>query len=350
MSDDHTPPLRGPDLRADGIALADLADGTPSLAHADGESALVVRLGNAVHLIGATCPHYGAALVGGRVSADGPDGPVIRCPLHHAGFSLRTGEAVRAPAFDPIPCWAAEQRDGRVFAGARAAAPADARVDTTAGQTFVVVGAGAAGLAAVDMLRRRGFAGRLVLVGREPHAPVDRPNLSKEFLTGTLDPAWLPLRPPAWYAERRVELRLGVAAERLDPVARTVTLADGAVLGFDRLLLATGASPIRLELPGASLPHVFVLRSEADARALATAAEHARKIVVIGASFIGLEAAAALRERGLAVDVVAPEARPLERVMGGRGGRRGPALARGPRRALPPRPHPGACRRRRRDA
>jgi nitrite reductase/ring-hydroxylating ferredoxin subunit len=276
MSDDHTPPLRGPDLRADGIALADLADGTPSLAHADGESALVVRLGNAVHLIGATCPHYGAALVGGRVSADGPDGPVIRCPLHHAGFSLRTGEAVRAPAFDPIPCWAAEQRDGRVFAGARAAAPADARVDTTAGQTFVVVGAGAAGLAAVDMLRRRGFAGRLVLVGREPTPPSTvrtSPRSSSPVRStrrgsrsarrrGTPSDAWScgsasrgAPRPRRTHGDARRRRRAG-----LRPAAagdRRVSHPAGA---------AGGVAAARV------CPAL-----EADARALATAAEHARR-------------------------------------------------------------------------
>ncbi|GLC25671.1 FAD-dependent oxidoreductase [Roseisolibacter agri] len=325
MSEPTTPPP-GPDLARDGVALDQLREGEPFLGHAGDEAVLLVRQGDAVHAVGATCTHYGGPLAEGLVVLDDRDGePTVRCPWHHACFSLRTGEALRAPALNPIPCWTVERRDGRAYVGARRqleplaadVAPDHARA------TFVLVGAGAAAHAAAEMLRRRGFGGRIVMVGREEDAPYDRPNLSKEYLAGDAPEEWIPLRPDDFYAQHAIELRRGAAVEAIDVAGRTVRLVGGEAIAWDRLLIATGASPIRLDIPGATLPHVHVLRSLRDSRALAAAAvdvgartgEHGR-VVVIGASFIGLEVAASLRARGLAVDVVAPEARPLERVLG----------------------------------
>jgi NADPH-dependent 2,4-dienoyl-CoA reductase/sulfur reductase-like enzyme/nitrite reductase/ring-hydroxylating ferredoxin subunit len=324
-SDQHAPPP-GPDLVADGVPLDALAEGVPFLGHAGDEAVLLVRQGDVVHAVGATCTHYSGPLAEGLVVLDDRGGePTVRCPWHHACFSLRTGEALRAPALNPIPCWTVERRDGRVHVGARSErAPLQADPPPSrAGETFVLVGTGAAAHAAAEMLRRRGFAGRLVMVGREPDVPYDRPNLSKDYLAGDAPEEWIPLRPRDFYDAHRIELRTGAAAGSLDPTARTLRLAGGETLPFDRLLLATGATPIRLDIPGAELPHVRTLRSLADSRAIAAAATaladeggDGARAVVIGASFIGLEAAAALRRRGLAVDVVAPEARPLERVVG----------------------------------
>ncbi len=161
-----------------------------------------------------------------------------------------------------------------------------------------------------------GFAGPLTLVGRDPEPPVDRPNLSKDYLAGTAPEEWIPLRGRDFYDDRRIELRLGVAAASLDSAARRVLLTDGTAVSYDALLLAPGADPIRLPLPGAGLPHVRTLRTLADSRALVAAAATAKQVVILGASFIALEVAASLRARGLAVDVVAPESVPLERVLG----------------------------------
>ncbi|MGA9090266.1 MAG: FAD-dependent oxidoreductase, partial [Bradyrhizobium sp.] len=146
--------------------------------------------------------------------------------------------------------------------------------------------------------------------------PVDRPNLSKDYLAGSAPEEWLPLRPAEFYAEAGIDLRLGTEVTSIDTRARNVVLADGKTVSYDRLLLATGAEPVRLPIAGADQPHVHVLRSLADCRAIIASANGARRAIVIGASFIGLEAAAALRARDIEVHVVGLEQRPMERVLG----------------------------------
>jgi apoptosis-inducing factor 3 len=145
---------------------------------------------------------------------------------------------------------------------------------------------------------------------------VDRPNLSKDYLAGSAPEDWLPLRPEEFYADAGIELRLGTEVASIDTGAKDVALADGKTIPYDRLLLATGAEPVRLPTPGLDQPHVHVLRSLADCRAIIASANGARRAIVIGASFIGLEAAAALRARDIEVHVVGLEQRPMERVLG----------------------------------
>jgi NADPH-dependent 2,4-dienoyl-CoA reductase/sulfur reductase-like enzyme len=154
------------------------------------------------------------------------------------------------------------------------------------------------------------------MLSAEDAPPLDRPNLSKDYLAGGAPEEWLPLRPENFYSENGIDLRLGAVAKGLDAKARRLTLADGSALEFDRLLLATGAEPVRLQIPGAELPHVRTLRSLADCREIIARATKARRVVVLGASFIGLEVAASLRARGLEVHVAAPEKIPMERVLG----------------------------------
>ena len=302
--------LTGPDLRV-GIPLSDLVEGSPLAGHADGEAVLLLRRGAEVFAVGGTCTHYGGPLIEGVVR-----GNEIRCPWHHACFSLRSGEALAAPALNPLPRWRTEMVDGVVRVTEREAGDVVARPRPAAGPaSVVIIGAGAAGSAAAEMLRREGYAGRIALVDPDPEAPYDRPNLSKDYLAGSAPEEWLPLRSGAYYAEHGID-RLLAGARHIDADARRVALTDGSVLEYGALLLATGASPIRPELPGAGLPHVHVLRSLADCRHLIRAAGAARRVVIAGASFIGLEAAAALRARGLEVCVVAPEAVPFARVLG----------------------------------
>src|SRR5437588_3650518 len=166
------------------------------------------------------------------------------------------------------------------------------------------------------MLRRQDYQGSIVMLSNDDTPPVDRPNLSKDYLAGSAPEDWLPLRPDDFYKESHIDLRLETEVAKIDPRAATVSLANGATLPYDRLLLATGAEPVRLTIPGADLPHVHVLRTLADCRAIIKAADGAKRAVVIGASFIGLEVAASLRARKLEVHVVAPDKRPLERVFG----------------------------------
>jgi len=312
--------LKGPDLGA-GIAAADLPDGGMITGHANGEAVLLTRRNGELFAIGATCSHYGGPLGEGLIV-----GETIRCPWHHACFDLRTGEALRAPALNPVKRWKAEQRGDRIFVGEAnpdSGAPASAaRSRLKPGlQSVAIVGGGAAGNAAAEMLRRRGFDGSITLYGAEPTVPVDRPNLSKEYLAGNAPEEWIPLRPPEFYKEQRIELRSGRRVTGLDAGSRKLTLDDGSSAAFDAVLLATGAEPIRLPIAGSEQPHVHVLRTLADSRAIIAAAQKGRGAAIIGAGFIGLEVAASLRAREVEVAVVAPEEIPLARIMGDEVGR-----------------------------
>jgi NADPH-dependent 2,4-dienoyl-CoA reductase/sulfur reductase-like enzyme/nitrite reductase/ring-hydroxylating ferredoxin subunit len=301
----------GPDLEH-GVDADALADGAMIAGHVGDASVLLVRRGDAFFAVDATCTHYGGPLAEGLIVGD-----TVRCPWHHACFSVRTGEAIRAPALAPLGCWSTERREGRVCVSGRAAPIARPRAAKSgAARRIVIVGGGAAGFAAAEMLRRRGFDGGITMLSDDADAPVDRPNLSKDYLAGNAPEEWIPLRGDDFYAEQQIDLRLKTKVAAIDPGRREVSLADGAAIAYDRLLLATGAEPVRLPLPGMELPHVQTLRTLADSRAIIARAATARRAVVMGASFIGLEVAASLRARNLEVHVVAPEARPLERIMG----------------------------------
>lgn len=302
--------LSGPDF-TQGYSFAKLRDGEMLLGHAEGEHVLLARRGDEVFAVGAACTHYGALLTNGILVDD-----TVRCPWHHACFSLRTGEALTAPAFKPLPCWQVQRDGDTIHLTARKPAPQARLAPAQAPDSIVVIGAGAAGTAAVDMLRREGYRGAITLIGAEANPPVDRPNLSKDYLAGSMPEDWLWLMPAAYYHDNDIELITGVAATAIDPAQRQVKLADGRTLSYGALLLATGAEPVRLTIPGADLPHVHYLRSLSDSHALVAATASAKHAVVIGASFIGLEAAASLRARDIEVHVVAPDARPLERILG----------------------------------
>jgi NADPH-dependent 2,4-dienoyl-CoA reductase/sulfur reductase-like enzyme/nitrite reductase/ring-hydroxylating ferredoxin subunit len=324
--------LKGPDLSS-GIPLTDVADGAMLLGHANGEAVLLARRGEEIFAIGATCTHYGGPLAEGLLVED-----TVRCPWHHACFSLRTGEPVGAPALNPVACWRTERTGDRIRVTeklerdplapseevkrgvTRTRAAAHTTHVTAPSQQppsdIVIIGAGAAGSAAAEMLRRLGYGGRLTMLDDGPDAPYDRPNLSKDYLAGNAPEDWIPLRPPGFYGSHGVELVHDASVTALDLPKREVRTANGATYGFDRLLLATGAEPVRLPLPGADRAHVHYLRTLADSRAIIASAKTSRRAVVIGASFIGLEVAASLRARDLEVHVVAPERLPLERVMG----------------------------------
>jgi len=273
---------------------------------------LLVRSGTEVFAIGAHCSHYHAPLADGIVV-----GESVRCPWHHACFDLRSGEALRAPALSPLDRWNVEQRDGRIFVkDKRERDKQEPKSFVNAPARIVIVGGGAAGFAAAEMLRRRGFGGGIVMLSQDAASPVDRPNLSKDYLAGSAPEDWVPLRSHEFYAENDIELQLNAEVVGIDTKMHQVIVAGRENLTYDRLLLATGAEPVRLPIPGADQAHVHTLRSLADCRSIIEGAKGARRALVIGASFIGLETAAALRARDIEVHVVAPEQRPMERVLG----------------------------------
>jgi 3-phenylpropionate/trans-cinnamate dioxygenase ferredoxin reductase subunit len=309
MASDQEAPA-GPDLRA-GIKVADLPDGKMMAGRVDGEAVLLAHVGNEWFAIGATCSHYSGPLTEGLLVGD-----TVRCPWHHACFHLRSGEPLRPPALNDVPAWDVDVRDGIVRVGAKRKPAAPRRPSSKGPASVLIVGGGAAGNCAAETLRRDGFQGPITIVDPDPDAPYDRPNLSKDYLAGNAPEEWIPLHPPEFYQEKGIELRRGPRVALLDPKGRRVRLEDGAELSYGALLLATGASPVRLaELEGGE-PRVHYLRTLADSRRIAGAAREGGRAVVLGASFIGLEVAASLRARKMEVHVVAPDARPLERVLG----------------------------------
>jgi NADPH-dependent 2,4-dienoyl-CoA reductase/sulfur reductase-like enzyme/nitrite reductase/ring-hydroxylating ferredoxin subunit len=297
------------DLR-NGVPIASLADGGTLSGVIDGEDALLVRRGAEFFAVGAFCRHYHGPLADGLMVDD-----TVRCPWHHACFSLRTGEAQRAPALDPVSCWRTEQIGDKVFVREKLT-PLPPQHIKSAPDSVVIVGGGAAGLAAADMLRREGYDGPLTIVSADDAPPVDRPNLSKGYLAGTAEEDWMPLRSPDYYREKKIDLLLNSRVSSIDTRKKQILLANGKAIEFGALLLATGADPVHLTIEGASDSQVRYLRTFADSKAIIAKAASAKRVVVVGASFVGLEVAASLRLRGISVDLVAPEGQPLERVMG----------------------------------
>jgi NADPH-dependent 2,4-dienoyl-CoA reductase/sulfur reductase-like enzyme/nitrite reductase/ring-hydroxylating ferredoxin subunit len=309
MADDQQAPS-GPDL-TQGVASGDFKNDM-LVGHVGDQDVLLVKSGADIFAIDAQCSHYHGPLADGLVV-----GASVRCPWHHACFDLRTGEAVRAPALSPLTVWKVEQEGGRIFVREKKDQPQPAKkAPADVPRRMVIVGGGAAGFAAAEMLRRDGYGGEITMLSSDDAPPVDRPNLSKDYLAGNAREDWVPLRPASYYPDFAINLQLKTSVASIDVGTSHVVLADGKTLPYDRLLLATGAEPVKLPIPGASQPHVHTLRSFADSRAIIANAQNAKRAIVIGASFIGLEAAASLRARDIEVHVVAPEQRPMERILG----------------------------------
>jgi NADPH-dependent 2,4-dienoyl-CoA reductase/sulfur reductase-like enzyme/nitrite reductase/ring-hydroxylating ferredoxin subunit len=318
--------LTGPDL-ATGVGISSVGAGQMIAGHAFGEAVLLVHVEPNWFAVGAKCTHYGANLVEGVLV-----GETIRCPWHHACFELRNGAASHAPALNDLPCYdvvlesdivrVTRKRTGGQLRGrdsrrrgSRAPEKVMFESDPISGPSCVVIiGAGGAGIACAEMLRREGYCGPITLIDGDPDAPYDRPNLSKDYLAGNAPEDWLPLHPKEFYETQHLEILAGVTALEVDPNARTVRLSDESTRPYGALLIATGGTPTRLDIPGGD--RILYLRTLGDCRAIIDKARNAKSAAVIGASFIGLEVAASLIARGLEVHVIAPEKLPLQRVLG----------------------------------
>jgi len=301
--------LEGPDFER-GCDIDKVPDGGMLLGHAFGEAVLVARRGNELFAIGATCTHYGGPLAKGLMVDC-----TVHCPWHHARFDLRTGEAIAAPALNNVACYKVEKQ-GEQFFVTRKIDEKLMRKPKSSPASVVIVGAGAAGGAAAEMLRREGYEGPVTLIGADEFLPYDRPNLSKDYLAGAAPEEWIPLRSEDFYREQKIDTITSTSVTTIDPAAKQVMLSDGRRLNYGALLLATGATPVWLSIPGHDLPHVCYLRTLADSRRIIDKAKSAKRAVVIGASFIGLEVAWSLRERKLEVAVVGKGSQPLEKVLG----------------------------------
>src|SRR3954464_7145850 len=202
---------------AKGVAISALTDGGMIPGRVGDEEVVLARSGDELFTIAAHCSHYRGPLAKGLIVGD-----TVRCPWHHACFSLRTGEALRAPALDPIACWRTERVGDKVFVREKLSEAAPPKTSQPSGTpaaipaSVVIIGGGAAGLAAADMLRRQGYGGSLTIISADEAPPCDRPNLSKDFLAGTAQEDWIPLRAPEYYTERRIDLVLNSRASSLD--------------------------------------------------------------------------------------------------------------------------------------
>jgi NADPH-dependent 2,4-dienoyl-CoA reductase/sulfur reductase-like enzyme/nitrite reductase/ring-hydroxylating ferredoxin subunit len=295
--------------------IEDLKDGIPISVTVDETDIFLVRLEGKIYAVAGECPHYGAPLCEGLLS-----GKELTCPWHHARFDITTGKLKAAPALDGLRRFQSMVEKGDVYIG-QSEAPSPLGKSGTAGgdsRTVAILGAGAAGNAAAETLRREGFSGEIILITAENRVPYDRPTLSKDFLSGEAPAEWLPLRDEEFYKGLDIELMMGRRVEHLKPEDRTLIFTDGDDVRFDQLLLATGGTPRNLSVPGGDLPNVFLLRTMDDAESIRKAAEKAEKAVILGAGFIGLEAAASLRERDLKVELAARDKIPMQKIFGDR--------------------------------
>lgn len=310
MSDEED---RGPDL-AGGIAIGSVGDRTLVRGTFDGEDVVVVRDGGRWCAWSGKCTHLGAPLADGLL-VDGQ----LRCPWHHARFSIATGEAIAAPAFEPLVRFDVEARDDRLFvtgkAGTAARRANDTSGDASAGRV-VILGGGAGGYACAEMLVRLGHAGTITMISDDSDPPYDRTQCSKQYLIGQVSRDDCDLAGRLLDKDGGPVVWINREATAIDVDAREVQVDGGEAFRFDTLVLATGAEPQRPDVPGFDGPNVHVLRTMADANALIDASKDGKRAVVIGASFIGLEAAASLTQRDVEVHVVATDDVPLEKILG----------------------------------
>jgi NADPH-dependent 2,4-dienoyl-CoA reductase/sulfur reductase-like enzyme/nitrite reductase/ring-hydroxylating ferredoxin subunit len=294
----------------------ELLDGQMKQVAVGGKKVLLARVGGRYYAIGARCPHYGGPLPEGTLN----EGRVT-CPWHQGTLDVRTGDLLEPPPLDAVPSFAVRVEGSDVYVDRPDDAKSQRLMPMCAcdigrdPRTFAILGGGAAAQAAADALRQHCFEGRILVITQEERWPYDRPNLSKDYLSGEMKADWLPLRAPGFYERHGVE-RLVAHVTDLDVSTRTVSLEDGVSLSPDAVLIATGSSPRMLDVPGADLPGIFTLRSWTDCEAIIGALEGAENAVVVGSSFIGMEVAVSLLQRGLAVTVVSPDRVPFEQALG----------------------------------
>lgn len=296
---------------------SDLRDGEMKEISVGETRILLARVDDKFHAVSANCPHYGGPLAEGVLC-----GTRVVCPWHHAAFNIVNGDLEEPPALDALVCYNVRVDGERILVTVPDDAkdrrtPSMVRHDPLADpRQFVIIGAGAAGYAAAQTLREEGYRGSVVMITREDRAPYDRPNLSKDYLHGHAEPEWMPLRSEQFFRQHDIRLVLNKEVSRVDAPGRKITFEGGETMDYDSLLVATGGAPVRLNIPGSDLKNVCLLRSFADADSIIETAARSKRVVVVGASFIAMEAAFSLRERGLDVTVVAPSQEPFELTLG----------------------------------
>lgn len=282
----------------------------------NGNKILLSKIDNEFNAIAAYCTHYGAPLEEGVLNGD-----TIVCPWHHACFNAKSGDLLEPPARDSLPGYEVILKDKDVFVKVpdeleASRMPSMSKKDENDKSTYVIIGGGASGNAAAQAMREAGFKGSIKMITQEDKFPYDRPNLSKDYLQGTAEAEWMPLRSEVFYKEYGIEILFNKKVKSVDSENNSIAFDNGEEIKFDKLLIATGGTPRKLNIPGSDLNNIYYLRSFADSDEIINKAKDSKKAVVIGASFIAMESAHSLTERGLKVTVVAPEEIPFERVFG----------------------------------
>ncbi|MBN1294460.1 MAG: FAD-dependent oxidoreductase, partial [Candidatus Latescibacteria bacterium] len=278
---------------------------------------LLIRTNGTYNALGAYCSHYGASLDEGLICGDH-----VCCPWHHACFNIESGTCTEPPALNDLPRYEVKVKDNDVILylpekPSQSLEPSMVTQDLGRDKRmFVIVGGGAAGDSAAQSLRQVGYSGRIIMITREKWAPYDRTNLSKSYLQGTGKKEWLPLHSKNFYRENNIELMFSSEVTDIDSKNQEITIADGKCVKYDRILVATGGKPRQLNISGSGTDKVFTLRSFDDAELIIKAADQVSNIIVIGASFIGLETAFSFTKRDKKVTVVGLENVPFEYVLG----------------------------------
>jgi apoptosis-inducing factor 3 len=293
------------------LASQPMRDGEMRRLELEGKGVVLAHVEGQYYAFRAGCTHYGGPLNEGVLKSH-----TIMCPWHHACFDIRNGSRMEPPALNNLPTYTVRTEGQQVFVALESPSQPVAE-NQPDNRHFVIIGGGAGGNAAAEALRRVGFQGKVTIISAVPEVPIDRPNLSKDYLDGHAKSEWMPLRDKNWYEQRNIELLLNTKVVAINPQSHSITLADNNSIQYDKLLLATGGTPRRLNVAGMDLANVFTLRSQSDADAIIAATKEGQRAVIIGASFIGMEVAASLvGGYKTNVTVVAPEPTPFAPIFG----------------------------------
>ncbi|MEL6440172.1 MAG: FAD-dependent oxidoreductase [Cyanobacteria bacterium J06621_8] len=297
--------------------VTDLRNGQMQQIAVGDSQLLLSKIDDKFYTTGAFCTHYGAPLEKGLLC-----GEKIICPWHNACFNAIAGQQEEPPGLDSLATFATRVEEEKVIVKLPDNIPQTRtlemaqHVDQADDRTFVVLGAGAAGINAVEKLRQTGFQGQVILISGESKLPYDRTKLSKGYLQGSAEADALSIRSCEFYQKHDIELRFGEAVTSVNALNKSLTFADGSSLKYDSLLIATGGKAKKLNVPGSDLANIFTIRQPQDIDGILASINNAQKAVVIGSSFIGMEAAASLTQQGLEVTVISPSDVPFQKILG----------------------------------
>jgi NADPH-dependent 2,4-dienoyl-CoA reductase/sulfur reductase-like enzyme/nitrite reductase/ring-hydroxylating ferredoxin subunit len=287
-----------------------------SVSVGEDKEVLIVNINDELFALGAHCTHYGASLQDGVLKDD-----TIICPLHHACFNAKTGSLKEPPASDDLPKFNVIIDNDNIMVEVPeelpfSKTPEMSDKDEESNENYVIIGGGAAGYAASQAMREAGYKGRITIVTRENRTPYDRPNLSKDYLQGSAQKEWMPLRPDDFYSTYNIEFMFDMVVNKVNIKEKRISFEKGEDLSYSKLLIATGGIPRELNIPGSDLKNIFYLRSFSDTDNIIEVAKNSKEAVIIGSSFIGMETAFSLTERGIKVTIISSEEVPFEKTLG----------------------------------